>query len=174
MKSFSIHSTCLALALAAALAGCSTTGPSPRPRSSSSGSSGNSPLAELHLFSAPTAINLDPEPGLDGFETRLYASSAARARGAVIAKENLEILMYDGVPSAEALSTATPLHVWTFTPSDLRRLATQTSLGTGYRLALKWGVDRPKESSFTVIARLRSLRGGVVTSSPSVIAMSLK
>ena len=131
-------------------------------------------MEELHLFTTPTAINLDAKPGPDGFEARLYASPRLHAHGSTITQDSLELLMFDGVVSPERIDTETPLRIWQFKPNDLRKYATDTSLGVGYRFALNWEDSVPTQSSITLVARLRPASGGAIYSAPSVITLAAK
>lgn len=160
----------LGLGLAAGLAmGCSTGSPSSRPSRSRGG-----PVAELHLFGVPVALNLDGRPGPDTLGLRIYASAAGAARGIPIQKGQLEVLMFDGTVSGSALRDGAPLKLWTLEPGALKALTSETSLGTGYQLALAWGEQRPQAPVVTVIARLRVPGRPDLYSSPSTISVTLK
>ncbi|MBM3844919.1 MAG: hypothetical protein FJ405_01365 [Verrucomicrobia bacterium] len=149
------------------LTGCSSPGGLSTP-------SGGGGLEELHLFTAPAALELDSIPGPDGFEARVYASSSAKAKGSAITRENLEFLLFDGAMPSDGPATTPPLKQWRFTPSELRRFANTSSLGVGYRFALKWDSAAPKQPRFSVVARLRGLDGRVIYSAPSSIAVGAK
>ncbi|MBL9167906.1 MAG: hypothetical protein JNN07_09215 [Verrucomicrobiales bacterium] len=134
----------------------------------------SSRIQELHLFTMPSALDLDAQPGPDGFEVRVYASTAEKAKGLPINQGRLEVLMWDGVLSAQKSATNKPLHVWSLKPEELKRFSTQTSLGVGYRLTLRWEEHVPKKEGFTVVARFFPTKGDPVYSTPSGIAMSQK
>ena len=134
----------------------------------------SSRIRELHLFTVPAALNLDAQPGPDGFEVRVYASTPERAKGIPITQGNLQIVMWDGLISGSGSLTNQPLHVWTFKPDDLKRSASTTSLGVGYRLTLRWEKDMPKQDGFTVAARFVPSKGPPVHSSTSGILLRPK
>lgn len=164
---------CLAVALVGST-GCVSmdNGTSPPPRSRSGSGSGK--IEEIHLFTAPTALNLDGIPGPDGFELRIYASSVGRAHGLTITRGTIEVLFYDGVLRESDDGSSKPLHVWSFTPSQLRPFGSPTSLGVGYRLTMRWGADKPTKDSFTVITRYLLPNQTPMVSAPNVVAMAVK
>lgn len=131
-------------------------------------------IDELHLFTVPVALNLDREPGADGFEIKVYASAAERAKGVPISKGSLEVVMFDGVVTAGAVDAAKPLHTWTYTASELKAFASNSSLGVGYRMAIRWGKDAPKGSSITVMVRHLLPKRDPIYSTPSVIAVEAR
>ncbi len=162
--------TLLTGALALVCAGC-TGGPrnqiiTPKPA--------RGPIGEIHLFGIPVALDLDGRPGTDGIGVRLYASPSDRARGMPIKEGRLEILMFEGAVEAAALGTATPLRTWTFEAGQLAQFQSETSLGTGYQLALRWEENRPKGKAVTVVARYRSPAGAVLLSTANSITVESK
>lgn len=169
---------CALAALSLALLGAELCTAGPRPSETeaaapvSKGSRGG--IDELHLFTVPVALNLDREPGPDGFEIKVYASSAERAKGVPITKGSLEVVMYDGVVSAGGLEAAKPLHTWTYTAAQLKPFASTSSLGVGYRMAIRWAKDSPKGASITVVVRHLLPKRETIYSSPSVIAVEAR
>lgn len=131
-------------------------------------------IDEIHLFTVPTALDLDSVPGPDGFEARVYASASDRAKGIPITQGVLEVLMYDGVVNVGPSVTNAPLHVWSFRPADLKRNVGSSTLGVGYRFVLRWNTDVPKSSSITVVARWTPPKGAAMYSSTSSILVSRK
>lgn len=131
-------------------------------------------IQELHLFTVPSALDLDGKPGPDAFEVRVYASNADKAKGIPITQGSLEIMMWDGVSSSQVSSTNKPLHIWSFKQEELKRNVSQTSLGIGYRLTLRWEQDAPKKDGITIVARFLPTKGSPVYSPPSGIAMGPK
>ncbi len=142
----------------------------------SDAASARGPIDELHLFSLPAAVNLDPKPGPEGFEIRIYGSTGEKAKGVAITSGTLEVLMMDGVVSAaEAAGKSKPLKVWSFTPAELKRSVSKSALGIGYRMTLRWDESAPKRESITVIARYVPPKGGdSIYSSPVTISISSK
>ena len=156
----------LALVLSNAVAATSSSG--------SPGRGGRGGIDELHLLTVPVALNLDREPGLDGFEVRVYGSSADKAKGLAITRGALEILMFDGVVKESGIGSATPLKIWIYAPSELKPFATTSTLGLGYRMALRWGTNTPSYASITVVARHLVPKMDPIYSSSSVVAVSTK
>src|ERR1041385_173041 len=99
----------VSIAAAFLLAGCAGTQPGASRPFASSGE-----IEELHLFGAPIALDLDGIPGPDGVGVRVYASSAAAAKGRAIQDGILEVLMFDKPPAPGAQPP--PRHIWSFTP----------------------------------------------------------
>ena len=160
----------LGLALAIGLfAGCSSVSSPSRASRTRGGSVG-----ELHLFGVPVALNLDGRPGPDTLGLRIYASATGAARGIPIRQGQLEVLMFDGTVTGAALRETAPLKLWTLDAAALKALTSETSLGTGYQLALAWGEQRPRGQVVTVIARLRVPGRPDLYSSPSTISVTLK
>lgn len=165
------------IGLTAVLAvGCNS--PSRRPAAASA-IGAKSHADGLHLFGVPTALNLDGVPGPDGFAVRVFYSLSTRARGIPINNGTLEILMFDGARGdgfvgGTAAAPAAPLRVWPFTAVALKEFSTQTSLGIGYQLVLRWGENRPTKEHFTVVARYRPPKGPILLSAPSGISTGVE
>jgi hypothetical protein len=134
---------------------------------------GTSP-EEIHLFGVPAALNLDNLPGPDGVGVRIYASTTTVAKGLAIRSGTLDILMFDTPGQATNPEGNKPRHMWSFTPSQLKLVSGETSMGLGYRLALPWGPDKPPGHSVTVIARYLPRKGKPIYSSPSTIGLTVK
>ncbi len=132
------------------------------------------PVERLDLILTSLALDLDGQPGVDGFGARIYASVRGSAIGTPLAGGRLQFLMYDGVVRPEDLAAATPLRVWTYEAAALRPYAQLTSIGTGYRFALAWGDQVPHRERVTVIARHSAADGRVVHSAPGSIPLSVK
>lgn len=131
-------------------------------------------IDEVHLFGLPVAVNLDPVPGPDGFSIRVYASSTAEPRGVAIRDGSLEVLLFDGAVAPGQAPTGQPLRTWTFTPAQLKRLATENRLGTGYELTLQWSGTPPTRNRVTVFARYIPPAGPAIVSGPSAVTLSLR
>ena len=137
----------------------------------SGGKSDGSAPDELHLFAVPTAIPVGDRPVADGIGVRIYASPAGKAQGIPIRTGRLEVVMFDGTPTPSTIRTATPLHVWSFTAGELIPFVATTSLGTGYQLALGWGISPPSRKVVTVIARYHPNRGSDLISTANTISV---
>jgi hypothetical protein len=151
-----------ALAIAAGLCGCATM----------SGGRGEM-VDEVHLFGLPVTFNLDARPGPDGFAVRVFATKGGAAKGAPITAGMLDVLMFDGTAGVDELAIKQPMQVWHFSPRELLALREQTSLGTGYRFALRWK-EQPTRNYITVAARYVPPKGDPVYSPPSTITTNVK
>jgi hypothetical protein len=152
------------LLLTLMLAGCAGTG----------GRTSGARVEQLDLLLTPMALDLDGQPGLDGFGARIYASNRRSSSGVVISDGRLEIQLFDGVIPAEEAAAAKPLRVWSYEPPGLKPFAQTTSIGTGYRFGLSWGAQRPKGPRITIVARYIGPGGGVVTSAPGSIPLTTR
>lgn len=151
----------IALVLAIAFAGCATF---------SGGGGGD--VTELHLFGLPVTLNMDAKPGADGFAVRVYATKNGAAKGALVTAGSIEILMFDGVVGTGDLANQTPQQTWKFSGRELGKYEEQTSLGHGYKFALRWN-ETPKRKHITVLARFVPSKGEPIYSSPSTITASM-
>jgi hypothetical protein len=132
-------------------------------------------IHELHLFVLPVALKSNPSSSApDGVAVRIFASSRSRAKGVPIRSGTLEILAYDGALAEPSEPTAKPAQVWSYPAASLPPLATASSLGTGYELALRWTGPRPTNSRLTLVARHTLPTGAALRSAPSIMSNSLK
>jgi len=131
-------------------------------------------VQSLHLFSVPQAVNLDDEPGPDGFAVRLFARGPKSSKGVAFPNGTLEIAMFEGLVSGTSGSTNKPLRTWEFTGSELKKHAGQSAVGTGYRFTLRWTDARPGGSRISIVARYLPPSGPAISSVPSVIAIGAK
>jgi hypothetical protein len=154
---------------AACLAGCASD-----PKRGTSRFGRSSAINEIHLFGVPMALNFDATPEPDGIGVRIYASNQKRARGLPITSGTLELMMFEGPLQEDEVRTATPRRVWSFPAADLKGLAIQTSIGIGYRFALRWDDAKPTGTRITVIARYRPTQGEAIFSTPSAISIAPK
>ena len=132
---------------------------------------GRGDVGEVHLFGVPVALNLDSRPGPDGIGVRIYLTAAGRAQGIEMHQGRLEILMFDGALSDEALGASKPRKTWIYSPQQLAPAVGSSALGTGYQLALNWGQDRPRSGAVTVVARYLPPSGPPLVSTSSSIAV---
>lgn len=134
---------------------------------------GGDRVDEVHLFGLPVTLNFDGIPGADGFAVRIFVTKNGGAKGSTIQSGNLEVMMFDGVVGGDEIATKEPKQTWKFTPRQLTGLREQTSLGVGYRFALRWE-EPPTHGHITVLARYISTKGEAVVSSPSTITATAK
>ncbi len=149
-------------ALALALPGCATS------------ESSRSDIAEVHLFGLPVALNLDNVPGPDAFSIRVYASTAQQPKGVTIRQGTLDIVLFDGAFAPNQPISGAPLRVWSFTAQQLKAVANENRLGTGYEFTLPWAGTPPTRNRVTVFARYRPKSGNPVVSGPSAISLSVR
>jgi hypothetical protein len=123
-------------------------------------------IQEINLLSAPMALNFDSLPGPDGVSLRIYVGNAREPKCLSITSGTLEVLLYDGLVSADKLATTRPLHLWKYSADELGRLAQRTSVGWSYVLTPLWGADKPTVNRATVVARYVPAQGPGIYSSP--------
>jgi hypothetical protein len=152
-------------------AGCVFEKQKARPKPPASSDSGDPTVKEINLLAIPVALNMDDKPGPDGFVIKLYATSPKRPKPFPIEAGRIEVCMYDGVPGWTNAASDTPRRTWVFQPEELRRYQVQTSIGTGYELALLWEDAKPTRDRISVIVRYTPPSGPALLSAPSVIAV---
>ncbi len=131
-------------------------------------------VQSLHLFSVPQAVNLDDEPGPDGFAVRLFARGPKSSKGVAFPNGALEIAMFEGLLPDASGSTNQSLRTWEFTGSELKQHAGQSAVGTGYRFTLRWMDARPAGSRISIVARYLPPSGPAISSAPSTVAIGAK
>ena len=146
------------------MTGCASRGTSDNP----------SAVQSLHLFSVPQAVNLDDEPGPDGFAVRLFARGPKSSKGVALPNGTLEIAMFEGLVSETSGSTNKPLRTWEFTGNELKQHAGQSAVGTGYRFTLRWTDARPAGSRISIVARYLPPSGPPISSAPSSVSVGTK
>jgi hypothetical protein len=139
-----------------------------------SSDSSRSDITEVHLFGLPVAINLDNVPGADAFSIRIYASTAQQPKGVSIRQGTLDIVLFDGTFPPNQPITGKPLRIWSFSPQQLKALANENRLGTGYEFTLPWVGTPPTRNRVTVFARYRPKSGNPVVSGPSAISLATR
>jgi len=128
---------------------------------------------EVMLITSPAAISADGTARPDSFTAGVWFFS--NSRGAklppTLVRGRVEILMYDGALSANALRTATPLHVWEFPDDQLPQyVGKHRYYGWGYNFLLSWGNDVPTQDRITVIVRFTG-GGRTIESKPSTVTV---
>ena len=131
-------------------------------------------VQSLHLFSVPQAVNLDDEPGPDGFAVRLFARGPKSSKGVVFPNGTLEIAMFEGLVSGTSGSTNKPLRTWEFTGGELKKHAGLSAVGTGYRFTLRWTDARPTGNRISIVARYLPPSGPAISSAPSSVTVGGK
>jgi hypothetical protein len=130
-------------------------------------------VESVHLFGLPTTVNLDGQPGSDGFIIRIFVTQAGSAKGARVSEGAIETLMFDGVIGEEEILTKPPAQSWKFPASELAQFSERTQLGEAYRLALRWN-QPPQRGHLTVVARYVPEKGAPIYSAPSTITASAR
>tara|TARA_Y100001934_G_scaffold98656_1_gene121472 strand:- start:9925 stop:10323 length:399 start_codon:yes stop_codon:yes gene_type:complete len=108
-------------------------------------------IDSLNVLSFPVAVNLDEDPGTDGFAIKVYPGNLRAAKTREITGGTLEIALFDGVRGSKP---ADPLKTWTFSAEQLRAYRIDATIGIGYQLALRWEENRPSRSRFSIVTRL--------------------
>ena len=164
------RSVLIAWGLAWMLVGCVSDRRAPTGAAPSS----KGPVEQIHVITGPTALNFDQVPGPDGFQARVYATSAKGAATVSIVNGTLEVMMFDGLLKDENPASAKSLRVWTYTASELKRYGQKTSVGFAYVLTLLWGEARPTQDKITIVARYVPQRGLPIYSGPTSISIAIK
>jgi len=121
-------------------------------------------------MTSPVALDLDGQPGVDGFSLRLFANESANPKTVPITSGQIEILMFDGTLFGRTNVPPT-LRTWTFTTAELKTRAFNSSIGAGYEFLLAWGTNKPTRRLITLAARHTDPRGNIITSRPSSVTV---
>lgn len=139
-----------------------------------SGGGGAGVVDGLHLFGLPITLNLNGQPGADGFAVRIFVTKSGSAKGVPISEGSIEALMFDGVVRYDEILTNAPTQKWSFNAKQLMPFRERSQLGDGYRLVLRWN-EAPKHGHITVIARyLPPKDRPPIYSSPSTITSAIQ
>lgn len=152
-----------------ALSGCAISKPSGSPSPGSTLS--QSRINEINVLAMPVALNLDSEPGVDGFAIKVYAVDASRPKTQPIQDGTLDILMYDGLLREITPDTSRYRRVWSFSADQLKAHAFATAIGMGYRFTLAWESDKPRDDKISIVVRYRPVHGPDVYSASSSISI---
>ncbi|MHC1763558.1 MAG: hypothetical protein AB9869_04515 [Verrucomicrobiia bacterium] len=152
-------------------AGCVT-----ESRNASTGSRGLAQAAveEINLLAIPVAVNLDQNPGVDGFVIKVYASSRSRPKPMNIGSGVIDVFMFEGILGVTTAQNAAPRQTWQYSAAQMKEFQIESSIGTGYQLALNWGENGPTSSKISVLVRYTPPQGSPVISAPSIISVALK
>ncbi|MEX2673280.1 MAG: hypothetical protein WD294_14345 [Phycisphaeraceae bacterium] len=145
------------VAMVVAAVGCEATpgadSRSPRAQPGAA-AAGERVVYDLKLLTSPTALNLDDEPGPDGFAASIYAVGQDGYRSLPIKTGVLEVMLFDGVIRRRDVATAEPRQTWVFDPAQLASTASRSALGVGYGFTLRWDKGEPFEhGEVTILAR---------------------
>ena len=127
-------------------------------------------IDQLRLLSVPVALNLDQQPGLDGFCVKVFGVSRSHPKPVPIREGVVEIMMFDGL-LPKGTNAPQPLCTWKYAAEELPQYELKGAVGTGYQLSPLWGEKRPARNRITVFARYLSPAGFTLGSAPSVISI---
>jgi hypothetical protein len=124
-------------------------------------------LVRISLFSTPIALNLDNDPGVDGFSLKLFASDRSNPKPVALPPGVLRLVQFEGRITAESKST----HDWVFATEALKTNAFQAAIGIGYQFLLRWTNDLPKSRTISVFAEFEAATGQRLVSKPTLITV---
>lgn len=131
-------------------------------------------FAELNLLLVPFGISPQGGIQMEAVALQVYAVKQGKAKGAEIVQGELEVSLYDGARNSLEDPELKLLQTWTYTPAELKALAKESLLGTGYQLLLVWDKDKkPQERKVTVQALYRGADGQELRSEPGVITLGI-
>lgn len=141
----------LAVGLSACTSAQDTAAPAPDRTASTSS---ESDIVDLKLLTSPTALNLDDEPGVNGFSCNVYALRRGSQRPVAIESGTLEVLLFDGVYRLREIGDVEPRQTWSFPPDRLAESAYDSAIGVGYGFTFYWDSSPPFEhDDVTIFAR---------------------
>ena len=124
------------------------------------------------VMNPPAPLNWDDDPGLDGLLVQVYFWRLDEDQKlAVPASGTLQLLLYEGLQTADEAASKPAFQSWTFTDAQLAGFLSRSIFGWGYGMPLAWGKHVPTSRSVTLIARHRSVSGVVTSSKPLNVAM---
>jgi hypothetical protein len=137
--------------------GCQTQGPDGDQVRPKVFGSGEGPINSIRLFTSPTLLNLDGEPGLDAFTARVYALRDTVPKPVPFTKGRLEILFFDESSNRDPKDL--PRQIWSFSGLLLNQHRIQTSIGYSYDFALEIDEFKPLPAKVSVGARYTPTSG---------------
>ena len=147
------------------LSACVTNGGTQGKRGGAIGLSGKSRVDSIRLFTSPSALNFDNNPGGDGFSAKVYAIENGKAKPVKITEGSLEFALFETVADGE------PLQVWKYDASVLMRHMSSTQIGVAYNFQMRWNqVNAPKKKA-AIVALYRAPEDRVVRAVPVVLSL---
>ena len=126
----------------------------------------------IELQVMPAAISADGSGTPNAIVVMAYLYQLVQPQP-VEAAGTLEMLLFDGNLSGQALESAKPLQTWRFGRADLVRFRTRGLPGWGYGMQLVW-TQRPSSNMVTVQARYVQGDGKTLRSAPVTISVEQK
>ena len=127
-------------------------------------------IGQINIITAPVGLNLDRQPGPDGFSVKVYLNNRLNPKTIPIPSGSIEILMFDGTFYGRT-NVGPPSRAWNFDAAALQDHLVTSSIGAGYDFLLRWETNRPSERLITVVARYHSPDGEVLTSPASSVTV---
>ena len=133
--------------------------------------SGKKSVDSIRLFTSSALLNLDGEPGSDGFSARIFAVHNSIAKPIQITEGTLVIIIYDGDASRD--QSLKPRQVWSFSGTNLPSYLRETSIGFGYDFILKIDRSKPLPGKVSIGAKYTPPDGNSISAKPVSIAIEL-
>lgn len=128
-------------------------------------------IDHIMLEAAPSAVNLDAQPGPDGFEVRVTLFRQD-TRGSSVALDGvLELVMYDAKLESPSIPADPPARIWRFDTERLRQFAVpaRANIGIAYGMSLFWADKPPAAPVVTLAARWQRPDGSFLYSAPVTV-----
>lgn len=122
------------------------------------------------MITAPVALDLDAEPGVDGIAVKLYANNPKTPKAVRIQEGSLEFLLFDGTFYGRT-NPPRVLRTFTFTAQQLRPHEFRSTIGYGYEFSLRWGTNVPTQRILSVGARYTAPDDRNIVSRPSSVTV---
>lgn len=142
----------------------------------STGSSGNhcERVEELVLLTSPSGLNLDDQPGIDGFTAGVYAHCRHQARGMELRQGELQFELFDGIYRSIPFDLE-PYKVWSFSAEQMMAQRAESLLGVRYSFVIQWEPGFVTGTDVTVRVRYEDVSTGhSVVSAPLTLAVRVK
>ena len=133
----------------------------------------SSSVKKVMLMASQAAINMDYNPGPDGFVVQVYLFEPSRGGLPVPARGDLDFILYDKRVSVSEIHMYKPYLIWTYTETELSNYVSKGMAGMCYSMSLQWGKNIPANNTVTVVSRYRPNDGSpAIFSDPIVMSLS--
>jgi hypothetical protein len=150
-------------ALTAAAAGCVGPNDVPQP----------APSVDQMVVQADLLSGSGGAGGIAGLQATVYFFRNGQAMPVTV-EGGLELAVYEGVVSHDALAEARPFKLVRLTSRELGQYVGKSMVGWGYRVPAIWGKDAPAASAVTLVTRYLPARGPIVSGAPVTISLSAR
>jgi|TARA_B100001250_G_scaffold351679_1_gene323976 hypothetical protein len=152
--------------LAQTVCGCVTDRDSVNEGTLSLGLPGVGSVDSIRLFTSPSVLSFDNNPGADGFTAKIYAIDQDKPKPIKVNAGEIEFMVFESTIESE------PLQVWKFDTKKLKRHMATTQIGVVYDFRLIWDSTKAPKRKAAILAQYRSVDGKVIKAVPVVLPIA--